>query len=217
MNADAVSLMTTPAALMTPVKKSNQFQFEAPLSPNSQKLADDLERTAFEEVQNEMTNVFEWDDPISKDKKVTVIKTLPSGVLHTMCKIDVVSSEDSGVSQELVIKIPWNRRFIEKETIFWTPKNAGTQYYLHPEAVAYEKSLRKFVMNDDHTPDIVYKVKLPIPVQTSLSTRTCESRTFAPVKGGEVPKQNLIIIRLTGLKEKFAISSTSTTACYESD
>ena len=128
---------------------------------------------------------------------------------------------DSGVSQELRILIPWSHRFLDAKTLFVTLENKNTEYYLQPEAIAFNKNNRNFQMTHQDVLDIVYVAHLPITVQMNMSKVSATGRSFSRAKGsGRVTRENihnLIIARLTGVREAFNASSTKVSTNYSSD
>lgn len=181
--------------------------------------ADEIEKSGFVQAENDMSNVFEWVDPQTKDKKVTVVMTLPSGVNKNDCEINLTTGDDdSGTSTEVVVKIPWSARFCDSKTIFWKA-DADKSYGMHPEALEYERSINRFRLNNTHVPKAVYKIKLPSAVQTNPMTISSIQRSFNPVAGGDKnnPKQNVLIIRMTGLRDNFAATHISVGDTYDSD
>ena len=98
--------------------------------------------------------------------------------------------DDSGTSTEVVVKVPWSARFCDSKTIFW---KAGVDkaYGMHPEALEYERSINRFRLNETHVPKAIYKINLPIPVQTNPMTIDMIERSFNPVADGDKsnPKQ----------------------------
>ena len=111
--------------------------------------------------------------------------------------------------------------FLDTKTVFATLENRNTEYYLQSEAIAFNKSDRNFQMTHEDVLDIVYVVHLPIAVQINMSTVTANGCSFSRVKSSVHPsgenKQNLIIVRLTGVREAFNISSTKFSTNYSSD
>ena len=65
---------------------------------------------------------------------------------------------------EGVLKTPWCSRFLEKNTIFWHKNVNSKTYLMHLEAIEYENYLEKLRLNDSHIPNMVFTLKLPIPV-----------------------------------------------------
>ena len=81
-------------------------------------MAETVEKSGFIKGENEMVNVFQWVDHVTKDKKVTVVMTLPSVVNKKDCEINLTSGDESGVSTEVVIKVPWSSRFVMVKVFF---------------------------------------------------------------------------------------------------
>ena len=215
-HSDAVSALAEPE--FPAPKKDPPPDLKRPLSPNTQMMADAIEKSGFVKGENEMVNVFEWTDHITKDKKVTVVMTLPSGVNKNDCEIKLTSGDDSGVSSECVIKVPWSSRFLDGKSIFWS-SDAKDDYVKNPETIEYEKSLYKFRIKDSHIPNAIYTMQLPIPVQTNPMTISSIERSFNPVFGGNKnnPRQKVLILRFTGIRDNFAAKPTLVGTTYESD
>ena len=70
-------------------KKNPPPELRCPLSPNTQMMAESIEKSGFIKGENDMVNVFQWVDHVTKDKKVTVVMTLSSGVNKKDCEINL--------------------------------------------------------------------------------------------------------------------------------
>ena len=93
-----------------------------------------------------------------------MVLTILSGVDTNTVKVLLNTPGDSGVTQEIVAKYPWSKRFIEAKTVFETSENKSTDFYLHPESIEYEKSIDSMRANILHTPNECFRVHLHIPV-----------------------------------------------------
>ena len=89
----------------------------------------------------------------------------------------------------------------------------------NPETIEYEKSINQFRFNDEHIPKAIYTMQLPIPVHTNPMIISSVERSFNPVFGGDKnnPRQKVLILRFTGLRDKFAAKPTLVETTYESD
>ena len=70
-----------------------------------------------------------------------------------------------------------------------------------------------------HIPNAIYTMQLPIPIQTNPMTISSVERSSNPVFGGDKnnPRQKVLILRLTGLRDNFAAKHTVVGTTYESD
>lgn len=198
--------------------KKDDINYDSTLSPRSQQIANNLEENYIIENENMMHSVFEWEDPKTKLKKVTVVLTLPSGVDTNTVKVLLNTPGDSGVTQEIVVKYPWSKRFMEAKTVFETSENKGSEFYLHPESIEYEKSIDSMRANILHTPNACFRVHLPIPVQSAPNTFSQYTRSFAPKGKGDKngPRQEVFIMRFTGVVDYFARTYATVSTKYES-
>ena len=188
------------------------------LSPKSTTLAEAVETTSFVDIKNAMNNVFVWEDPYTKIKKVTSVVTLPSGVDLESCTVEVTGGEMTGVSQELTIKFQWTDRYMSAKTIFWTMEGRHTGYEYLAEAQMYKKSLRKYQFKETHKPWCTISVQLPIPVMTQETTYESVARAFSPDWGTKTgPKQEVIITRMTAAIDTFQVKHQKVSAKHDSD
>ena len=70
-----------------------------------------------------------------------------------------------------------------------------------------------------HIPNAIYTMQLPIPIQTNPMTISSVERSSNPVFGGDKnnPRQKVLILRLTGVRDNFAAKPTLVRTTYESD
>ena len=161
-----------------------------------------LESEGVIEPDNQMHSVFEWDDPVSNMKKVTVVMTLPSGTKNV--RVMVGTGEGTGVTSEVIVKYPWSEEYMDPNLIFKTRDNKHTKYYLEPEAVAFANAIKASKKNVVNIPNVIYRILLPIPVQTTQESYTTNINVFTPYKdsvtssaGKNDQKQRVLLIRIT--------------------
>ena len=219
-NADAISV------LAPPVDSSNSYNqgltvasvagIEGEInhmSPGSSKLVQQIETSENVEIMNLMTTVFVWVDS-DGNKKCTAVITLPSGISPSNCTACIETADDLAVSQELTVKFKWNERFCDPKTVFVNKENFDTEFYLHPEAQAYESHMRNFRKSKYEVPSAVIEVSLPIPVQSSGDTYTVSFRSFGT---GDKIKQTILIVLMTGVQDTYVFEPKSATKGYNSD
>ena len=118
-----------------------------------------LEIEVIIDPDNQMNSVFDWDDPESKLKKVTVVMTLPSGTKNV--KVLVGTVEGTGITSEIIIKYPWSEEYMDPKVIFKTRDNKDSKYYLDPEAMTFKSKPA------ENIPGLPVIIKEPLSVGTS--------------------------------------------------
>lgn len=197
--------------------KTDKIKYDGTLSPRSQHVSTNIEENYVIEHKNMMNSVFEWEDPNTKLKKVTLTLTQPSGVNNELVKCLLNTPSESGVNQDIVVKYLWCKRFMDAKSIFDTKQNRGAKFYLHPESIEYEKSIDAMQANILHTPDACFRVHLPVSVHMAQNTFSQYTRLFAPkVKADKtVPRQEVFIMRFNGVVDYFDRTYTTLTTKYE--
>ena len=218
-NIDCISANQMPPCHPVPVKKSFDFKdYTEGADEDSEDFSGLLEQNGLVEADNEMHTVFQWVDAVTKLKMVTVVLTLPSGA--TNVKIFVGGEEGSGVTSEVIVKYPWSNRFIEPKVIFGNKSNKNSEYWLHPEAIAFARHIDSMRKNIMQTPQVTYKIVLPIPVQTQVGTYSYMISKFSPFESTDTKqggKQFVLIIRLTGVMDRFVTKYEPVLEVYDSD
>ena len=125
-NNDAVSLLDGPS-----VGPRKGLSTQSIVDDN---LANKIECTGFVDESNPMTNVFSYQCHITGDTMVTVVHTLISGIEYTDCDVYFPPNANGGTAQQVIISIPWSYRFLDAQTVFWTPTKIGSGYEYQPEA-----------------------------------------------------------------------------------
>ena len=205
MNPEAIC---SPTKGLQPIVHSSPIKIIHHTKVTDNDLVDAIEAEGTIEPDNQMHTVFEWDDPVSKMKKVTVVLTLPSGVKNI--KVLVGGAGGSGVTSEVIVKYPWNHSFMDPNVILKNKDNKNDSIFMGPEAVAFTKAINLHRENVEDLPEVTFKILLPIPVQTMPNSYTTSMKTFTPRNNDSSSasatvdqKQKVLIVRLTGVVEKF--------------
>ena len=152
---------------------------------------------------------------------VTVVHTLIRVIDYNHCDVSFYPNANCGTAQQVILSITWAQRFLDAQTVFWTPTKIGSGYEYQPEALAYKESMKKFQRKITMTPQQVCTINLPIPVQTNVDTMVVHGRSFSRFKKrftGDMPiKQNLLLIRMRGIRDDYHTTSTTVIDNYESD
>ena len=127
---DAVSTLGLES--VSSAKKSGGPNFDLKLPGSATRLSDGIETTGFIEEENAMYNIVTWKYPNTVDTKATIVQTLFSDVTYDMFVLTLGRSEESGVSQDLRIIVPWMYRFLDSKNVFQTSNNKEKDLYLHP-------------------------------------------------------------------------------------
>ena len=211
--------VSTPTHVAKKPKIKIEFPFQD-ISPLAKKVAGDIEASAGVEMLNSQNCVFDWVDDTTMLKKVTVILTLPSGIHESDCDLDLGDDDLSGTTQEITVKFPWVERFMDKFVLFKSRQQANDIYTRLPEAIAYEQHLRAYRPDKTSTPYSYFKVRLPFPVQTAVGTYDYSTRGFTAdkeVEKDKIRKQYVLIVRLTGVADRYVKTSMKAPKAYESD
>ena len=149
---------------------------------------------------------------------VTVMHTLISVIEYTHCDVYFPPNANGGTAHQVILSIPWAHRFLYAQSVFWTPTKIGSGYEYQPDALAYKESTKKI---QTMTPQQVCTINVPIPVQTNFDTMVVHGRSFSRFKKrftGDMPiKQNLLLIRMRGIRDDYHTTSTTVIDNYESD
>ena len=213
--ATVATVETTPAKGPTPIKFNSTSLF-ASAKKTPTKNADTIvlldeedfnnksikTSTGCVEHMNPMETVFTWKDS-SGITMVTCVFTLPSGVKGSDCQVNVVTEGNSGVSNVLEIRHPMLVSFLDPSIVLRNSyKNMlKTDISGMPEAIAFSEALKEKHANVNVHPSCVYRVVLPIPVQTMKNTITLKIFKTVPALDSNLI-QVMLVIKMTGVLEK---------------
>ena len=194
------------------------------MTPKKQNSDVSVDRALYVNVNNEQVIVFPWKCPIKSVDKVTVIVTLPSGVYESSVEVILNGDNDKdSYSEKLVIKYPWNDRMLVPKTLFKTGENKRDKYELYPESQALLTALKSVREKVDEVPYTTVEIKLPMPVQTNDLTWESKFRkvsNFSDTRMTRLPqdryKQLVVIVRMTGIVDKYLQTAKRSTIAYES-
>ena len=134
---------------------------------------------------------------------VTCVFTLPSGVKGSDCQVNIVTEGDSEVSNILDIRHPMLVAFLDPGIVLRNSYKSMPKTFIisMPEAIAFSEALKEKRANINVRPSCVYRVVLPIPVQTMKNTITLKIVKTVPSLDSNLI-QVMLVIKMTGVLEK---------------